>query len=131
MLTHAQCAERLTGVDRRGLPRGLSDPVLFLSAAGPLVLVNPAAETLYAYSSVELSGRPLSMIASTLNGAIIEEMVRASPDAKWQTETVGARKGGERFRAKLNVSPLTDRRTQLTRMRLHSSRPLGAGPPAG
>ena len=87
----------------------MPDPVLLTSNDGLIVFVNPAAETLYAYSSAELSRKPLSLIAPTLSGAIIEEMVRASPDGKWETETVGARKGGDRFPAKLNVSSITDR----------------------
>ncbi len=83
--------------------------MLLTSADGLLSFVNPAAETLYAYSSAELSGKPLSMIAPTLDGAIIEEMVRSSPDGKWEIEIVSARKGGDSFRAKLNISSLTDR----------------------
>ena len=89
--------------------RRLPDPVLLTSTDGLIVFVNPAAETLYAYSSAELSGRPLSLIAPTLTGAVIEEMVLSSPDGRWETEIIGARKGGDRFRAKLNVSSLTDR----------------------
>ena len=63
---------------------------------------------LYEYSNAELSGKPLSLIAPTLTGAIIEEMVRLSPDGQWSSEIVGARKGGDRFRARLNVSSLAD-----------------------
>ncbi|MCH8138455.1 MAG: OPT/YSL family transporter, partial [Proteobacteria bacterium] len=40
---------------------------------------------------------------------IVEEMVRSSTDGKWETEIVSARKGGDRFRARLNVSALTGR----------------------
>ena len=86
----------------------LPDPVLLTSADGLLVFANAAAETLYAYSSAELFGKPLSLIAPTLSGAIVEEMVRSSTDGKWETEIVSARKGGDRFRSKLNVASLTD-----------------------
>ncbi len=86
----------------------LPDPVLLTSADGLLVFANAAAETLYAYSSAELFGKPLSLIAPTLSGAIVEEMVRSSMDGKWETEIVSAKKGGDRFRSKLNVASLTD-----------------------
>ncbi len=106
-MTHSLCAETLAEPIAEAYRR-LPDPVLLISTDGFLVFVNPAAETLYAYSSAELSGKPLSLIAPTLKGAIIEEMVRSAPDGKWETEVVGARKGGDRFRARLNVSSLTD-----------------------
>ncbi len=105
-MTHARCAETLPEPVVEAYRR-LPDPVLLTSADGLLLFVNPAAETLYAYSNAELSGNPLSMIAPTLDGAIIEEMVRSSPDGKWETEIVSARKGGDRFRVKLKVSSLT------------------------
>ncbi len=106
-MTHTQCVETLTEPIAEAYRR-LPHPVLLTSADGLLLFVNPAAETLYAYSSSELSGKPLSMIAPTLDGAIIEEMVRSSPDGKWEIEIVAAKKGGDNFRVKLNVSSLTD-----------------------
>ena len=106
-MTHTQCADTIAEPIAEAYRR-LPHPVLLISIDGLLVFVNPAAETLYAYSNAELSGKPLSRIAPTLNGAIIEEMVRSSPDGKWETEIVGARKGGDRFRARLHVSSLTD-----------------------
>lgn len=42
--------------------RRMPDPVLLTSNDGLIVFVNPAAETLYAYSSAELSRKPLSLI---------------------------------------------------------------------
>ena len=107
-MTHQQSAETLAEQIAEAY-LGLPDPVLLTCTDGLLLLVNPAAETLYAYSSAELSGKPLSLMAPMFNGAIIEEMVRSSPDGKWETEIVGARKGSDRFRAKLYVSSLTDR----------------------
>ena len=106
-MTHTQRVETLAEPIAEAYRR-LSHPVLLISADGLLVFVNPAAETLYAYSNAELSGKPLSLIAPTLNGAIIEEMVRSSPDGKWETEVIGTRKGGDRFPAKLHASSLTD-----------------------
>ncbi|MCH8185954.1 MAG: PAS domain S-box protein [Chloroflexi bacterium] len=84
----------------------LGDSVTISDPNDSLVFINSAGEELYGYARSELLGRPLSRILPAGAQFVGAEMLRSSPNEKWEGEVTRARKGGEEFPAQLTVTLL-------------------------
>ena len=86
------------------------DAVIGKTLEGTITTWNAAAERLYGYTSAEVVGRHISMVAPPERRAEIDEIlnrIRSGVKVE-QLETVRVRKDGTRFNVSITVSPIRD-----------------------
>ena len=93
----------------------IGDAVTFVDQDANIRYVNRAFCQMYGYSTVEISGQPLSLLAPqyTYNQKQISETFEKGIRSGWRGEATAVRKNGEEFQISLTTAPLMNASGQV------------------